>query len=69
MSAISNRRALLEATQRLVKMSAPDLDDYKAVAQALAQVITDDAGVPIKVVLRASATDIDRARTTLGAES
>lgn len=58
MSRVTNRRALMVAAQHLVKTNAPDLADYEAVAQALAQIMTDDSGVTIKVVLRASAADV-----------
>jgi hypothetical protein len=66
MSGIVNRRVLMEAAQRLVKANAPDLEDYMAVSNALAQVMTDDMGVPCRLVLRVSQQDIERA---LGAAS
>lgn len=55
---VANLRALAVATQHLVKTNAPDLPHYQAVAQALAQVMTDDLGIPCTLVLRANAKDI-----------
>lgn len=58
---VAHLRALSAATHHLVKTNAPDLPDYQAVAQALAQVMTDDLGIACSLVMRANAKDITRA--------
>lgn len=61
MSAVANRRALMDAVQRLIKTNAPDIDDYHAVTHALAQVMTDDVGVECTLVLRVNALGLAEA--------
>ncbi|HDR9163644.1 TPA: hypothetical protein QDB28_004048 [Burkholderia vietnamiensis] len=55
MSAIANKRKLLEAVNALVKASKPDLPEMQTAAGALAQVFSDILGVDVTLVMRMDA--------------
>lgn len=65
MSAISNRRAFLEAAQVLGKSSSPTMDQFQAVTQALAQMFTDETGVNCRVSILGSAEEMRQAARRL----
>ncbi|MBN3839314.1 hypothetical protein [Burkholderia sp. Ac-20349] len=60
MSAIANKRKLVEAVHELVKKSEPDLPDMQAAAGALAQVFSDMLGIDVTLILRMGKADVDR---------
>lgn len=53
MSSATDRRALAEAIQALVKTNHPTTTHYEAICQALQRVATQDYGIPIRVVMQA----------------
>lgn len=56
----ANRRKLLEAADALAKTSQPDIEHYRAVAQSLAQVMTDDIGVECTVSVKMPANQLQQ---------
>jgi hypothetical protein len=57
-NAIANKRRLLEATQALVKRNDADLDQMRAVSNALAQVFSDMLGVDVELRMRMDAKQV-----------
>lgn len=52
MSAIANKRKLLEAVNALVKVGEPDDTHIEAATQALAQVFTDIIGADVTLTIK-----------------
>ncbi|KDR25989.1 hypothetical protein [Caballeronia zhejiangensis] len=61
MSAIANKRRLLEATQALVKRNDAGLPEIHAASNALAQVFSDMLGVDVELRMRVDAKQMKAA--------
>jgi hypothetical protein len=68
MSDIANRRVFLERANMLVKKSQPTLEDLSAVADALAQVMTDILGADCQIICKVDAKALKAAIARAEAE-
>lgn len=58
MSAIVNKRKLMEATQAFIKASQPTVELFKNMSGAMAQCFTDMSGVDCKLVIQVKKADL-----------
>lgn len=66
MSRIVHRRDLMAAARELAKTNAPTEAHYAAVANALAQVFTDDTEIDCQCVIKISLSKEEQAKLALG---